>query len=88
MIMSGSLTSGTYAHTPSFAGVVRRFVGGLFGAGLTAAKPTHGDYMAAAIQFRVRARGARQLAERPCIQSSNVEAKLDAAASRHKEQGD
>ncbi len=69
--MSGSLTSGTYGHTPSFAGVVRRFVGGLIGGVLTAPKPTHGDYMAAAVQLRARVRGAKQMTERLYIPPSN-----------------
>jgi hypothetical protein len=74
--MSGSLTSGTYAHAPSIAVAIRKFVVGMWHAALTAPATPHGDYMGAAIQLRAHVRGTRQLEERRCIEphSPNVEA--------------
>ena len=66
--MSGSLASGTYAHAPSLADAIRKFVVGFWRAASTAPDTPHGDYMGAAIQFRARVRGARRLEERRRIE--------------------
>jgi hypothetical protein len=59
-IVSASLASGTYGHSPSFARLIASFFTGLVDDGAAASSSMPGDYMSAATTLRTRIRDAEQ----------------------------